>query len=832
MGENMHDENNNIVYFEKQSFERVNLEKIFSEVIDRELIMVIAPSGYGKTTFVRNYFLKRNDIKFIWFAMLREEQDENWVWHRLCIKFSEYYKELSDRILNIDMPHSRQEFLYVARVLNRYIEDELYLVIDDFHQFNNTFFNEMLEVIIDSVEKIHVILISRIYPDISYDEMLLNGKCVILNQQNMTLSRTQVEEIFKENGVVLDEKEADEVYRYTEGWISAVYLALYEYRKSHGFGNFRGANHLLKTAIFDKLHPKIRELYTRMSLFNRFDINGAAFISEVDFSESILLDNIEKFGFVHYDSDTNTFEMHALLRNVAELELEKSQTDTSRIYNRAGELWEKRGIYVKAVKCYIKAKNAEKTAQLYAGEHGKNIIAEAPELFGEIREFIWEKIWEKYPMALLNQLFYLATKESEKKIMPLYDMIMQDINRSEIWSTDNKILGEMQVIKAILQFNDLNEITASLKEACRLLGYQKSDILGNALLTYGTVCMTVLYYNESGKLRQIIEKEKEHTRYYMHLTKGTTEGWDDFFEAEYSMLTGDLKRAYELAESVCKQTLLRKQTCIVISCYYIMFRCLIYSGDKKTFVEKMQELKGLYENETNPLLLTDIDLVRGYTYACLGKEDKMPEWLVDFKLENCSKTVRNIRSGCLTYGKLLCFKKEWEMLDVIAEQMLVPYEYGKISIQPIIAGNIYKAIAKYNLGNEAAAIEYLGNALEIAKPDGFKIAFMENAADIMPVIRQIKKDDFINELMPFMEKYQSGIDSFMREKKNKKPILTKRERELMALVKDGYRNADISEAMHIAVVTVEKNLTNIYRKLGVTNRTAAIRMIKELEEDK
>ena len=86
-------------------------------------------------------------------------------------------------------------------------------------------------------------------------------------------------------------------------------------------------------------------------------------------------------------------------------------------------------------------------------------------------------------MALLNQLFYLATKESEKKIMPLYDMIMQDINRSEIWSTDNKILGEMQVIKAILQFNDLNEITASLKEACRLLGYQKSDILGNALLT-------------------------------------------------------------------------------------------------------------------------------------------------------------------------------------------------------------------------------------------------------------------------------------------------------------------------------------------------------------
>lgn len=832
MGELIEDDNCNIVYFEKRDFERVNLENIFSDIIDRSLIMVIAPSGYGKTTFVKNYFLKRSDMDFIWFTMLREEKDENWIWHRLCIKFSERYREMSDRILSIDIPRSRQELSYVAKVLNRYIDNDLYLVIDDFHEFNNTLFNEVLEVIIDSVEKIHVIVISRIYPDLSYDKLLLSGKCVILNQQNMTLSKAQVEEIFKENNAALDKKEADELYTYTEGWISAVYLALYEYRKSHGFGNFRGANHLLKTAIFDKLHPKIRELYTKMSVFNRFDINGAAFISEVDFSEGILLDNIEKFGFVHYDSSTNTFEMHALLRNVAELELEKSQIDTSRLYNRAGELWEKRGIYVKAVRCYIKAKNSEKTAQLYAGQYGKTIISEAPELFGEIREFIWDKIWEKYPMALLNQLFYLATRESEKLIKPLYDLVMHDINKSEIWSKDNKILGEMQVIKAILQFNDLNDITDSLKEACRLLGYQKSDILGNALLTYGTVCMTVLYYNESGKLREIIEKEKEHARYYMYLTKGTTEGWDDFFEAEYSMLTGDLKRAYELAESVYKQTFLRKQTCIVISCYYIMFRYLIYSGDKKAFEEKMGELKKLYENETNPLLLTDIELVQGYTYACLGKQDKIPEWLADFKLENCSKTVRNIRSGCLTYGKLLCYKKQWELLDVIAEQMLVPYEYGKISIQPIIAGNIYKAIAKYNLGNEEAAKEYLDRALKIARPDGFKIAFMENTVEIMPIIRMLKTDDFINELIPLMKNYQSGKEIFMKEKNSKKDILTKRERELMALVKAGYRNADISEAMHIAVVTVEKNLTNIYRKLGVTNRTAAIRMIKELEGDR
>lgn len=43
----------------------------------------------------------------------------------------------------------------------------------------------------------------------------------------------------------------------------------------------------------------------------------------------------------------------------------------------------------------------------------------------------------------------------------------------------------------------------------------------------------------------------------------------------------------------------------------------------------------------------------------------------------------------------------------------------------------------------------------------------------------------------------------------------------------GYKNSEISEQMHIALVTVEKNLTSVYRKLGVNNRTSAIMMLQK-----
>ncbi len=52
-------------------------------------------------------------------------------------------------------------------------------------------------------------------------------------------------------------------------------------------------------------------------------------------------------------------------------------------------------------------------------------------------------------------------------------------------------------------------------------------------------------------------------------------------------------------------------------------------------------------------------------------------------------------------------------------------------------------------------------------------------------------------------------------------ILTPREREILTLIAQGMCNKDICQCLGIIPRTVEKHLTNIFRKLGVTNRTEA-----------
>jgi DNA-binding CsgD family transcriptional regulator len=53
--------------------------------------------------------------------------------------------------------------------------------------------------------------------------------------------------------------------------------------------------------------------------------------------------------------------------------------------------------------------------------------------------------------------------------------------------------------------------------------------------------------------------------------------------------------------------------------------------------------------------------------------------------------------------------------------------------------------------------------------------------------------------------------------------LTRREREVLSLVAEGMTNAEIGARLWISAGTVRRHLENVYSKLGVHTRTAAVR---------
>jgi len=58
-------------------------------------------------------------------------------------------------------------------------------------------------------------------------------------------------------------------------------------------------------------------------------------------------------------------------------------------------------------------------------------------------------------------------------------------------------------------------------------------------------------------------------------------------------------------------------------------------------------------------------------------------------------------------------------------------------------------------------------------------------------------------------------------------LLSGSERRVLELVAAGASNRDVAERLYVSVATVRKHLEHAYRKLGVTNRTAAVAALRE-----
>jgi DNA-binding NarL/FixJ family response regulator len=55
-------------------------------------------------------------------------------------------------------------------------------------------------------------------------------------------------------------------------------------------------------------------------------------------------------------------------------------------------------------------------------------------------------------------------------------------------------------------------------------------------------------------------------------------------------------------------------------------------------------------------------------------------------------------------------------------------------------------------------------------------------------------------------------------------LLTKRELDVIQLLMKGFLNKEIAHSLQVSLSAVKKHNRNIYRKLGITNRIAAVNL--------
>ena len=133
---------------------------------------------------------------------------------------------------------------------------------------------------------------------------------------------------------------------------------------------------------------------------------------------------------------------------------------------------------------------------------------------------------------------------------------------------------------------------------------------------------------------------------------------------------------------------------------------------------------------------------------------------------------------------------------------------------------------------KAEAAEHFKEAVETAYLDGIVTPFVVNGKELANVWKKTEypaqQQAFIENCKALYKKYEKTLNVIVREEDSSPlDLLTKREREIALLVADGKTNIEIARELNLAEITVKKSLSNIYARLGVSNRTSLLKKLNQ-----
>jgi NarL family two-component system response regulator LiaR len=108
-------------------------------------------------------------------------------------------------------------------------------------------------------------------------------------------------------------------------------------------------------------------------------------------------------------------------------------------------------------------------------------------------------------------------------------------------------------------------------------------------------------------------------------------------------------------------------------------------------------------------------------------------------------------------------------------------------------------------------------------PHEVEAAFSAGAAAY--VLKSVHPDDLATAVRQAFEPsiYLPGWKPTSQASGDRSKVLTERELEIVRLVGEGHSNRELARMLWVTEQTVKFHLTNVYRKLGVSNRTEASR---------
>lgn len=161
--------------------------------------------------------------------------------------------------------------------------------------------------------------------------------------------------------------------------------------------------------------------------------------------------------------------------------------------------------------------------------------------------------------------------------------------------------------------------------------------------------------------------------------------------------------------------------------------------------------------------------------------------------------------------------------DVVLLDINMPQMNGLEVLEQLKGRRNKQKVLILTIHNE---VEYLMRAMEIGV-SGYVLKDSDSTVLKEAIFTVYEGESYIDTTMIPLMKEQMYLKELQREARSKEKLLSAREIEVLCAVAEGLYNKEIAVKLQISEKTVKNHVSNIFKKIGVSDRTqAAVYAIK------
>ncbi|MCP4756509.1 MAG: hypothetical protein GY866_37070 [Proteobacteria bacterium] len=863
-----------------------------NEGINRNLTLISAPAGFGKTTLLSEW-ISHTKFSAAWISLDKSDNDPFQFIHYLIAAIRSIDQSIGENALNLLQSHQR---LPIESILISLIKDltdqgnEFVLVFDDFHSIEADGIYKLIGILLDYLPThIHLIISSRVDPPLPLARLRANNQLSEFRTADICFSGGEIATFFnKIMKLQLSNDDISIIETRTEGWIAGLQLAAISMQDREDLPSFINAfagddrhivDYLIEEVLSIQPEP-IQKFLLQTSILNRLSEQLCNYVTGEKNSQKTL-DELDKTNLfiVPLDNSRHWYRYHHLFAELLQYRLQHSDPDrVNELHARASIWYEKNGQEDEAVNHAFVARDFERAAYLI-----REVIRREWEY--ETRMLKWNK---KLPVEFIQNdpdlSFFNARMLYENGQYEAAEASLQIVERlidSPIDPTINRPLqteelplkektelrGKIAVIRAVIAFfkGKIPDVIRFAEKAIDYLDQVGSSwrimseyMLGEAFRSQGEMVKANQKYSDAanegkrignyyafmhnslgladvkrfqGELSDAIKifEELHQNAEEIGLSQSPMLG---ILYISWGEILGDLNNIVEALKYIRQGIDFSKQVddaAMIGRGHLCLVRVLDIKGDMAGAEAVIRKMEKQSQKADFPKYVVDLlECLKVRIWLKTDRIEPAIQWMQDQEMRKNSKTVLLQESLQILIARILFAQNKPENALELLNQQIKTAEEDGRIIRVVEMLLIQVKILN-STGESSRAISKLKKAISLAKPGG-GISIFITEGPLIAELLQMLIDENTDIPRAYVKKLLLAfrLTKLIKTDDGIVERLSERELEVLRLIVAGLSNNSITEELFVSIHTVKTHVRNIYGKLNVNSRTQAIAKAKEL----